>query len=284
MNLCIVRTAFLVVGVTVLAPFTAHAQGAYCELFYCTAYGVWNSGQITGYVEYWDDTEGWDLSVDAYAQDPDGVQFSCEDCSAETYDDVTAYVTYNTGMNGVWSIVGYPYFNIEGQWIEDGWVDYDIGVFAQPTGETINPYMPTTDVVGEYFINYLKPSYYDFDGSNVSETFSGSPTDTCYANYRKHDSGPGAYTPAAGGGPVAGNNYLDEVGAGSNWVSYYQAQLAGTTYSCQWSISQNVYYDASPLAFAQNTIGSGVTANDYYTFRGACTVDGGNGGYNGCGD
>ena len=47
MNLCIVRTAFLVVGVTVLAPFTAHAQGAYCELFYCTAYGVWNSGQIT---------------------------------------------------------------------------------------------------------------------------------------------------------------------------------------------------------------------------------------------
>jgi hypothetical protein len=65
----VLQARLLFLAFAAFAPLAANAQiSDNCETYYCTAYATYNTGNntISGYLEYYDDTEDVNLGIDVY--------------------------------------------------------------------------------------------------------------------------------------------------------------------------------------------------------------------------
>ena len=179
----------LAAALVMLMPSAAHAQlNDTCYQYNCSAYAYYSSAdnEITGYIEYWDDGQGWWLGIEAYVLGGDGEPLpgSCDNSEESAG---WGYAINNCaavpGQDGVWEVYGLPWYEVE-SWQEPdgGSVSYEVGVDVAPTGETqqlgdvLQP-----DPVGQLFYAALQPSYWNWDGvyNYVSESL-GTVDDECY--------------------------------------------------------------------------------------------------------
>lgn len=246
---------FLLLAALVTFAPLAHAQVSdNCEVYYCTAYAAYSGSTnvISGYVEYYDDTEEVDLGIDVYMDD----EYLGDTTGVDDIEyDISSF---NPTSDGTWDIIGYPWYD-DGEQEDDGSITYSVQVVRIPTGET-NAAKSAAESpdTGSYFNVYLTPSGWDFDGYNVSEAFNGSATDTCCTMF--HVATPlGNPTP---GSPqtVAGNNYTDEVAVPTMWVSAYQGVMTSGQ-SCYWSTPQSMSYNSTQY-IPPNTIKVNVTPSN----------------------
>ena len=266
MKVRILRATLLVAILVMFVPGTAHAQESdNCENFYCTAYAMYSSGSITGYVQYYDDSEDWYLGVDAYVWDQLGNETWCN--SDEEYDTATAYCSYPPGSNGVWDLVGYPWYSLEGDEVGDGAVYYDVGVMNMPSGE-ISVVGPLASV-GDVFYATLQPTSFNFDAYQAAE-YIGSTTDGCYNTY--HRTSQPVSGSAAPPFNLSNNQYQDTVASPPSYVAAYEDATNQYQSSCGWSAYQQMSYNSGPpyvSRYLTQTISYG---NQVTTCRDACTT------------
>lgn len=258
MKVHILRAALFAAIIVMLAPFAAHAQETNdCEVYYCSAWGYLSGGQVSGYAEYYDDTEDVLLGIETCVVDPYGNNYGCTD-DAE-YDDAIADATYTANSNGAWLIIGWPWYDDEsgdgGGSGDDGPVYYEVDVLEVPTSETTTWNMSLTGDpgIGEQFAVQLNPTTFNFDGYTLTESFS-SPYDWCFLDWGVGVSGAVHITGiSAGMATVSGANVFgDRIYAPANWVDYY-TPLVYPTY-CGVTTNQSMFMPYSMYAYVLNSI------------------------------
>jgi len=124
------KNFFFALSAVVAALFLPCAAHAQCENFNCESWGVYNpnTNTISGYSLYsdYEYTQGWYLEVDSYVSDPNGNYYWVG--SDDENDEVEVDFSYVPGMEGVYTILGYSYYNVEGSWAYDGASYYGVGV------------------------------------------------------------------------------------------------------------------------------------------------------------
>jgi hypothetical protein len=252
MRVSYLQASFVFLAIAVFAPGAATAQvNNQCETFYCTAYASYDSASytISGYLEYYDDTEDVNLGIDAYFN---GTYIGSADGVDDVYCDFSGL---GPTSNGTWGVIGYVWYN-EGEDVDDGSIGYDVLVMRIPTGETNAATDPApAGYVGSAFDVTLTPSTFSFDGYQVSEAFNSSASDTCSSLFGLGqplgNPQPSSYT-------VTSNMYGDTIAVPSAWVNDYQAHL-GAGQSCNWSTTQTVSYNGTQ--YIQNTVAVTITSN-----------------------
>jgi len=255
------RAVLLAFILATLMPRAAHAQeGDTCEQYYCDAYAMYNGGELEGYVQYWDGGQGWYMGVDAWVVGPSGPAYDAMCMPYDGYDGGFTYCTYSPGGNGIWEIVGEPWYQVEG-WEEPdgGSVWYDVGVAEQPSGENTTPGQSSGGgMIGNDFNVTLQPTWFNFDAYQTAESVAPSD-DQCWEKYNL--TGGPAQTQAAKAFNTNNNAYYDNIASPSSYVFAYQPAVIKDNTSCGWSAYQQMTYNNAPSPYVTRyltqTIGPG---------------------------
>jgi hypothetical protein len=236
-----------------------------CEVYYCTSYAEWDSGSgtVSGYAEYFDDSEDFYIGITACVNSPTSGYNNC--VSNDGWDYAEAETDSSVNANGQWGVMGLPYYYTDGPgsyYEDDGDTEYDVAVIEQPTGETASAY--ATIDAGEQFMVTLQPTTFSFDAYQVAESLS-SLTDGCYETY-----GIIAISGIISGSPKypSGNNYPDNIYSTDTYIHDYETATNGNNGNCSWSVFQSLTY-AGGSQYASWYDGQTITYGNWLeTFRG----------------
>jgi len=274
------KAFFVVVAscAALMSPRNARAQNQWstCDgmLMYCDSfiYSSSTSG-IYGYAEAGEVYGDWmDIRLQTVMTTPSGDVSIGEPVDDYAYVEVD--VSYSPWYRGTYVIRGdADYLNgSPGFWDPDG-SGYSNAVWIEwyPGGETTTWYSndPDPNPWGAVFQVFLQPSYYDYDGGQVSE-YLYDFWDGCYAARQVVQLNP----PQPSGGTVYGGNYTDHVWADDGWVSTYNQLIAqgnGFPSSCGWGIYQDVSYDGVEYV-GNNSLGMSLDGSSVQTYRAGGSV------------